>query len=118
MNKIVEELMKEREPVHPKCQGIGFTDKELSDLKKEFCSRIEPVEIFEIIDEETETIDAEAGSKPSFTDPACRCTAYVRPERWWIHGRNCPLADHFKPIVKDASIVKERAGQQKQKKKK
>lgn len=118
MNKLIEEMMKTREPVHQKCRGEGFSPEELKYLKGTTCSRIEPIDVFEIIDEETGQVDTEVKSVSSKEDPACRCTAYINPSRWWIHGRSCPLADHFKPLMVKEISEKQRAGQQKQKKKK
>ena len=118
MNNLIEEMMKNREPVHPKCRGEGFSEKEHAISNGKACSRIEPVVVYEIIDEETGQVDTEANPIISTEDPACRCSSYINPERWWIHGRSCPLADHFKPYLTKEQSDKQRLGQQKQKKKK
>ena len=104
MDKITEELMKERLPVHPKCRGEGFTESEQKLIVAERCHRIEP-------------IDVEGGGK-SFTDPACRCTVYVKPANWWRPDWRCPLCEHFRPDLAFKDTKKGRVGQQKQKKKK
>lgn len=118
MDKVIEQLMMEREPVHPKCQGKGFTDEERNFLHAPWrCDRIESISMFDIIDEETGQIDDEAAAEDTNADPACRCTAYVNPSNWWRGKNYCPLASHFRPQEKPVSAGKVRAGQQKQKKK-
>lgn len=118
MNKVIEQMMMEREPVHQKCLGIGFSDEEKEFLQKEIiCSRVEPVEIYEIIDEETGETDPEVMPTISKSDPACRCTTYMKPSVWWRHpGQRCPMADHYRPDL-SFNKTKGRVGQQKQKKK-
>jgi|APCry1669188910_1035180.scaffolds.fasta_scaffold00061_33 hypothetical protein len=113
MDKNIESLMKERLPVHPKCRGEGFSDEQTKFILSKRCSRIEPVDNWYVDpnDDFTKVVH-------SFTDPDCRCTAYVNPSNWWKHESwRCPLGDHFRPdlAIKDA---KGRVGQQKQKKKK
>lgn len=95
MHKTTEALMKEREPVHEKCLGEGFTDEEKEYVRASRCSRMET---FEGDEEEVSY-----------------CKAYVNPSNWWKHGRHCPLGDHFRPDLQSVN-VKVRAGQQKQKK--
>lgn len=104
MDKITEELMKERLSIHPKCRGEGFSDADMKFITSARCNRIDP-------------IDIENGEK-SFTDPACRCTAYVNPSNWWRHDWRCPLGEHFRPDLAMKDSKKARVGQQKQKKKK
>jgi len=104
MDKITEELMKERLPIHPKCRGEGFSEAESKFLMLERCKRIDPVE----------TEDGEL----SFVDSSCRCTAYVNPTNWWKHDWRCPLGEHFRPDLATKDSKKARVGQQKQKKKK
>lgn len=115
MNTIIEELRKNAEPVHPKCLGLDFTAEEKPFVTASRCSRIDPLPVFEIIDEETGQIDSEV--PPTFTsdDPACRCKAYAVPNSWWRRGA-CPLATHFNPHFAEQR-EKVRAGQQKQVKK-
>lgn len=117
MDKIIEQLRKEALPIHPKCVGQGFSDEEKQwlDIKHPVCSRIDPIEIYEIIDEETGAVDTEVPPTLSNIDEACRCTAYAFPNTKWKTGW-CPLATHFNPIQEEAG-VKVRVGQQKQKKK-
>lgn len=104
MDKITEELMKERLPIHQKCKGEGFSETDIKFLVSERCNRIDP-------------IDTEDGGK-SFTDSACRCTVYVNPSNWWRHDWRCPLGEHFRPDLATKDSKKARVGQQKQKKKK
>ena len=104
MDKITEDLMKERLPIHPKCRGEGFSEIEQKFIISERCGRIEP-------------IDIDGGGK-SFTDAACRCTAYVNPSNWWRPDWRCPLGEHFRPDLATKDAKKARVGQQKQKKKK
>lgn len=105
MDKVIEELMKERLPIHPKCKGEGFDPEQSKHLVSKQCSRIENVEAFEgeeVIENGIEV---------------CRCTTYVNPSIWWRNGKSCPMADHYQ-IQKKATEEKVRAGQQKQKKRK
>jgi hypothetical protein len=115
MNKLIEELMMTRTPVHPKCQGVGFTAAEKPFLSAARCKHIEPVEIYEQLDEETGEVDPETEPELSVEDPACRCAVYWKPESFWRRGR-CPMASHFDPFVEPVA-AKTRVGQQKQKKK-
>ena len=108
MDKLTEELMKDRRPVHQKCRATGFSETEHKFIVSEHCSRIEPINVF----------DGEDKTVQSFTDEDCRCTTYVNPSNWWKNPQwRCPLGDHYRPdlTTKDA---KGRVGQQKQKKKK
>lgn len=100
MDKDIEELIKIRKPIHPKCKGQGFSDEEKKFQTSAICERIEPCDF-----------EDEEGLLEN-----CRCTVYVDPSYWWRVGF-CPVASHYKPqdfIGKD----KQRVGQQKQKKKK
>jgi len=46
------------------------------------------------------------------------CQAYVRPEKWWMHGRYCPLATHFKlAAAKEAKVNPLKASKRSSKKK-
>jgi len=105
MNKHIEQLMKEREPVHPKCRGEEFSNEEKALVASKICEKIEPLEF----------VDDEGQRVSSSTDGACRCKAYVSPKYWWARGR-CPLATHFRSAEMEADN-KKRVGQQKQKKK-
>lgn len=116
MNELIEQMMKDRLPVHERCLGIGFNEEEKKFLKPGVCNRIEPIEVFDLIDEETGQADDETPPSLSNTDPACRCAAYINPSSWWRRGR-CPLASHFDPYFEEEK-GKQRVGQQKQKKKK
>ena len=100
MNKLKEQMLKERLPVHPKCQGIGFSKEELKFVTEDYCNRIEPIEI---------------ADKKTVLNKNCRCVAYINPASWWRRGR-CPLASHFRPDLKEVAS-KKRVGQQKQRKK-
>jgi len=118
MDKITEELMKERLPIHPKCRGEGFSDADMKFITSARCNRIDP-------------IDIENGEK-SFTDPASclhqfegltyavqrHAGSYVNPSNWWRHDWRCPLGEHFRPDLAMKDSKKARVGQQKQKKKK
>ena len=106
MNVIIEEMMKDREAVHPKCQGVGFAESDKVFIRADRCGRIEPVEN---MDDPSQPAD--------FMNEACRCTAYISPSYWWTGPRSCPLANHFRPDLKP-EIQKGRIGQQKQKKRK
>jgi hypothetical protein len=109
MNKNIEQLMKEREPIHEKCMGVGFTDEQREFMHKEQCSRIESQDV--VVDEETGEVEQDC------TSLACFCSSYVRPSIFWNHpSKWCPLADHYRPDLQ-AKSTKVRAGQQKQKKK-
>ena len=99
MNKIKEQLLKERKPVHDKCRGEGFTEEQRKFMLADKCERIEPVS--------TEDGD-------SYTHKACVCSAYVNPGMWWRHGR-CPVGNHYRPDL-EISKKKIRVGQQKQRK--
>jgi hypothetical protein len=117
MDKQTELLMKERLPVHPKCRGEGFSEEERKFLRTSRCSRIEPVNIYDVIDEQTGEVDQEKTPAKDFTDEFCRCTTYVNPSNWWKNPTwRCPMGDHYRP---DMVIEKGkgRIGQQKQKKK-
>ena len=104
MDKIIERLIKEREPVNPKCRGEGFSAEEQALVLSERCTKIEPVEFY----------DESGKHTMSYTNELCRCTAYVSPDYWWNRGR-CPLATHFRSA--DGHMEdKKRVGQQKQKK--
>lgn len=118
MDKYTEILMKERLPIHPKCVGEGFTDAEKKFLVATHCSRVEAIEMYDIIDEETGEIDPETGPIKDAANKLCRCSSYVNPSHWWKHHTwRCPLADHYRPdMITDKA--KGRVGQQKQKKKK
>lgn len=112
MDKVIEELMKERLPIHPRCKGEGFTADEAKNLIAGECSRIEALDRFES--------DKTDGSKDPEQDSDIeirRCTTYVNPSMWWREGKRCPMADHYQ-IQKKDKTEKVRAGQQKQKKKK
>jgi hypothetical protein len=115
MDKVIEQLRKEAQPIVPNCIGRQLPDGmvHLLDPKHPVCSRIDPVEIFEIIDEETGAVDEEAGPEISSVDEACRCTAYAFPEAKWKNGK-CPLATHI--LHEEETRGKVRVGQQKQKK--
>lgn len=115
MDRVIEELRKNAEPVAPQCLGQDIIDS-MGTLIAPRCSRIDPLPVYEIIDEETGQVDEEAA--PTFTveDEACRCTAYFRPKALWNRGR-CPLADHVQSEEDRAAAGKVRVGQQKQKKK-
>lgn len=114
MDRTIEELRKIAEPVHEHCLGRGFTPEAEAMLSAPRCAKIDPLPVFEIIDEETGAIDTE--SAPEFTtdDEACRCSVYFRPASWWRRGR-CPMATHYNP--EELVNKKVRVGQQKQKKK-
>lgn len=114
MDKVIEQLMMEREPIHEKCLGKGFTEAEQKFLKGQ-CDRVEPVDVYEIIDEPTGEVDAEVDPVEDNANAACRCTAYVNPAMWWRPGFRCPLANHFRPDL-EVKTVKGRVGQQKQRK--
>ena len=108
MDKITEEMMKERSPIHPKCKGEGFSEAQQKFIVAQRCSRIEPVNLF----------DEEDKNAKSFTDDSCRCTTYINPSNWWKHEEwRCPLGDHYRPDL-EIKGSKARVGQQKQKKKK
>lgn len=108
MDKNTEQLLKEREPIHEKCLGMGFTEEQEDFLRNKRCSRIEPVDV--VVDDET------GETEPDCMSLACFCSSYVKPSIWWNHSsRRCPLADHFRPDLK-AKNAKVRVGQQKQKK--
>jgi hypothetical protein len=114
MDKIAEQLMMEREPVHQKCLGKGFAKEEQGFVKGQ-CKRIEPIDVYEIIDEATGQTDDEVAPVEDNSNAACRCTSYVNPSIWWREGFRCPLADHFRPDLMTKK-AKGRVGQQKQKK--
>lgn len=112
MNKVKEEMLKNRVPVHGKCLGKWFTDGEAQFLKKKQCSRVMALESVEEVLIDEETGETEPGEKTIVH----YCEAYMNPENWWKHDKTrCPLADHYRPdlIVEKARV---RAGQQKQKK--
>jgi hypothetical protein len=111
MDKVVEELMKERLPIHQKCVGEGFDSEQAKNLVASKCSRIEILDDFGF--DKGENVGPEEGIDISL----CRCTTYVNPSYWWTSGRRCPMADHYK-IQTQAQREKTRVGQQKQKKKK
>jgi len=117
MDKIIEQLRKEAEPIVPQCIGQNLTPKQQDMLNEKYpvCTRIEPVEIFEIIDEDTGQVDDEAAPEISSVDETCRCTAYAFPSTKWKNGR-CPLATHV-GMKREEYTGKVRVGQQKQKKK-
>jgi hypothetical protein len=108
MDKITEELMKERRPIHPKCRGEGFSELQQKFITSTHCSHIEPINVF----------GGEDKTVQSFTDEDCRCTSYVNPSYWWRHEDwRCPMGDHYRPDL-EIKGSKARVGQQKQKKKK
>lgn len=110
MNKLKEQLLKERTPVHGKCLGKFFTEEEAEFLKAECCSRVEAVGQDVIVDDETGETEKDPASIVYF------CTAYVNPDNWWKNATSrCPLADHYRPDLQTTK-AKVRAGQQKQKK--
>lgn len=111
MHKLIEELRKSAKPVDPKCQGNGLDPNFLS---SPVCSKIAPMAIFDIIDEETGQVDDEVPPKFTIDDPACRCSVYYKPSALWNRGR-CPLASHWHP-EQPKKTEKVRVGQQKQKK--
>ena len=115
MNKVIEELRKTAEPVHDRCRGIGFAEDEKQFLSAPRCTKIDPLPVYDLIDEDTDMADPE--TEPTFTtdDPACRCSVYAYPSSFWRRGR-CPMATHFDPYYK-VETAKVRVGQQKQKKK-
>jgi len=45
------------------------------------------------------------------------CSVYSNPSLWWEKRKQCPLASHLRKVVVDYE-GKQRAGQQKQKRKK
>lgn len=115
MDKIIEQLRKEARPIVPQCIGreLGTLEPLLNE-KHSICTRIDAVEIFEIIDEETGQIDDEADPEISHVDESCRCNAYAFPKAKWKNGQ-CPLATHI--VSEEEQIAgKRRVGQQKQKK--
>jgi hypothetical protein len=116
MDKIIEQLRKEAQPIVLQCTGKGLTPEQMDRLdgKHPVCSRIDPIEVFEIIDEETGQVDDEVGPELSSVDEACRCTAYAFPSAKWRNGV-CPLATHIL-AEEDTATGKVRVGQQKQKK--
>lgn len=103
MNHLVEELKKERKPVHEKCLGYGFSNDEKKSLKIPMCTRVESYDGNKNEDEN--------GCITSF------CSTYSDPANKWTHGKRCPLSDHFRPDLVDKDKEKTRVGQQKQKKK-
>lgn len=105
MDKVVEQLMKERLPIHPKCRGEEFDSEESKNLVGSKCSRIEILS--DLIPDNEDEVGIEF----------FRCSTYFKPSYWWENGRRCPLADHYK-IQTAAQREKTRVGQQKQKKKK
>jgi hypothetical protein len=115
MDKVIEQLRKEALPINDKCIGQNLGDLEkMLDTRNPTCTRIDPIEIFDIIDEETGQIDDEAAPEISLTDKACRCKAYAFPDSKWKNGP-CPLATHI-ISVEEVERGKVRVGQQKQKK--
>jgi len=112
MDKVIEQLMMEREPVHKKRLGIGFA-KEEQEFVKGQCDRIEPVDVYEIIDEASGQTDDEVDPVEDNSNAACRCTSYVNPAMWWRDSFRCPLASHYRPDLV-VSKKKGRVGQQKQ----
>ena len=118
MDKVIEQLRKEALPIIPQCVGQNLTEEQQSLLNKKYptCTRIEPVEIFEIIDEETGQVDNEVAPELSYVDASCRCKAYAFPAVKWKNGR-CPLATHIEDKADGMESGKTRVGQQKQKKK-
>lgn len=100
MNKLIEQLKKERLPVHEKCLGKGLSEREESLRSKSMlrCSRVEMPEQADI-------------------EEVAVCTTYVNPGRWWRLGI-CPMADHVSSANEVITTAKSRVGQQKQKKKK
>ena len=85
MDKLIEEMRKEAEPVVQFCRGEGFTEEQKKFLAKvPVCDKIDPV--------------VQESGKPDFLNPACRCRAYYKPEFKWRLGR-CPLASHYNPYI-------------------
>ena len=115
MQNLIENLRKNAEPVHHKCLGLGLTKEEQECVVAPRCSKIEPLPIFDLIDEETGQADAEVDAVYTVEDPECRCTVYFRPKVKWNNGK-CPMADHV-VLKDDLKKSKVRVGQQKQKKK-
>lgn len=104
MDKRIEEMKKNAEPVHERCRGEGFTEEEKPFLTGPFCDRIDPV--------------VQEKERPDFLNPACRCTVYFKPVVKWKDGKRCPMSSHFRPDLETKTAGKTRVGQQKQKKKK
>lgn len=102
MEKLTEQLLKERKPVHDKCLGVGFTDEEKEILSKHGkCSKM-----------------VEADIQPEDGE-LFFCSAYVNPANWWRNeGSWCPLCDHYRPDLVVKQVSRGRVGQQKQKKRK
>ena len=115
MDRTTEELLKEREAVHPKCQGKGFAKDEEQYLVSDRCNRIAASELFLMQNPDVKPTKKTPLPEDAFVDDACRCSAYAFPSSWWRDGRSCPLASHFKLDAKDTS-GKVRVGQQKQRK--
>ena len=112
MDKMVEELLKDRLPVHPKCRGKEFSEEQAKNLVSPECSRIEKLDDYGF-----GKVDSNGGSEGEVDIELCRCTTYYNPSYWWAGERRCPMADHYK-IRSKTQTEKVRAGQQKQKKKK
>lgn len=111
---LIEELRKNALPIHPKCLGLEFTEEDEKCRTADRCDRIVPENIFEVIDEPTGAIDAEA-TPEVVIDETCRCEAYINPASFWRRG-GCPLATHWGQDESNTT-GKVRVGQQKQKKK-
>lgn len=94
---------KNRQKVHEKCIGEGFSDTEIKALRAQRCSHIEDITM----------ADDDGNTMTEFF-----CDAYMSPEHKWTNNKRCPLAEHFRPDLLGKDKEKTRVGQQKQKKKK
>jgi len=102
MEKVIEELRKNREPIVDQCRGIfgevesllGEPETLTETLPKNVCERIVDV------------------------DGIDKCSSYVSPKAMWRLNR-CPLENHLpREDTSKKGIQKVRVGQQKHKKKK